>query len=270
MGTEAVSIVAAVLIAAGLLRSGELTLEGWLAFYMFLPRITGVMRQLSMSWITIKGVQGSAVRLGRIIDAPQEVLEQGKSVAAGSITLGGEDIGQMDLTEYRRRFAYVQQDAEVFSGTFRYILTYGVEKSVTDEDLARVTKLAGIYDFIIAQPDGLETKVAPWGASLSGGQRQCIAIARAIMHNPDYLLLDEATSALDARSRRLVADAFQNQMKDRTTVMIAHDLASIRGADNAIFIKDGKVEICGSPAEIIKTSEQYRRFVTKEGAAPAV
>ena len=320
MGTEVISIVSAVLIAAVLMRNGELTIEGWLAFYMFLPRITGVMRQLSMSWVTIKGVQGSAIRLGRIIDAPQEVLEQGKPVAhgdvafqnvsfaygeeatlsnvsftapvgkvtalvglsgsgkstmlallerlytpaAGSITLGGQDISQMDLTDYRRRFAYVQQNAEVFSGSFRDILTYGVEKSVTDEDLLRVTKLAGIYDFIAAQPNGFETKVAPWGASLSGGQRQRLVIAREVLKDADVLLFDEPTSALDPKTARAIQDTILHTFRGKTVLMVSHDLSLVGAADQIVVVDQGSIQAAGTHKQLMDGCPLYHDLVEEQ------
>ena len=188
----------------------------------------------------------------------------------GAVYFGKDTVDTFTLASWRKTFGLVAQDCPIMEGTFRSNITYGSDHPVSDAELKEVARMANLTALVDSLPDGFDSYVAPGGRNFSGGQRQCIAIARAIMHNPDYLLLDEATSSLDARSSRLVTDALQNLMKGRTTVMIAHDLASIRNADNVIFVKDGKVESCGSPAEIIKTSEQYRQFVTTEGTVPAV
>ena len=103
------------------------------------------------------------------------------------------------------------------------------------------------------------------GGNFSGGQRQCIAIARAMMRNPDYLLLDEATSNLDARSEQVVSQALTNLMKGRTTVMIAHNYSATKAADHIVVMKDGRVEAEGSPAELLETNAYYRAFVSKAG-----
>ena len=103
------------------------------------------------------------------------------------------------------------------------------------------------------------------GGNFSGGQRQCIAIARAMMRNPDYLLLDEATSNLDAKSEQQVSQALRNLMRGRTTVMIAHNYSAIREASHIVVLRDGQVEAEGSPAELLETNAFYREFVNKAG-----
>ena len=199
-----------------------------------------------------------------------KLLERMYTPGQGAVYFGKDTVDTFTLASWRKTIGLVAQDCPIMEGTLRSNITYGSDHPVSDAELKEVARMANLTALVESLPDGFDSYVAPGGRNFSGGQRQCIAIARAIMHNPDYLLLDEATSSLDARSSRLVTDALQNLMKGRTTVMIAHDLASIRNADNVIFIKDGKVETCGSPAEIIKTSEQYRQFVTKEGTVPAV
>ncbi len=199
-----------------------------------------------------------------------KLLERFYAPEKGAILFGGRNAQDYSLSSWRRAMGYVPQDCGVMEGTIRSNIAYGTDHPVTDEELKKAARMANLTALVESLPDGFDSYVAPGGRNFSGGQRQCIAIARAIMRNPDYLLLDEATSALDTRSRRVVTDALHNLMKGRTTVMIAHDLASIRHADNVIVIKEGKVDACGSPAEIIKTSEMYRQFVMDQSAAPAV
>ena len=320
MGTEVISIIAAVIIASVLLRKGELTLEGWMAFYLYMPKIGAVLRQICTSWITVKGVQGYSQRLGKILDAPQEDATQGKEVTtgdiafenvsfaygtepvltdvsftakagevtaivglsgsgkstmmgllerlytpdAGRITMGGEDIGQLDLTAYRRSFAYVPQDAGVFSGSYREVLTYGVKKEVTEEDLIRVTKLAGIYDFIAAQPNGFETEIAPWGASLSGGQRQRLVIAREVLKDADVLLFDEPTSALDAETARQIQNTILHVFQGKTILMITHDLSVIGAAGQIVVVDQGKILSSGKHADLMGACPLYKELVEEQ------
>ena len=129
----------------------------------------------------------------------------------------------------------------------------------------QVAKLAGIYDFVMATPGGFDAPVGMGGGNFSGGQRQCIAIARAMMRNPDYLLLDEATSNLDAKSERQVSQALSNLMRGRTTVMIAHNYSATRQASHIIVLRDGRVEAEGTPAELLRTNAFYQDFVSKAG-----
>jgi len=134
---------------------------------------------------------------------------------------------------------------------------------VDRDELVRIAKLANIYDFVMATPGGFDAPVGMDGGNFSGGQRQCIAIARAMMRNPDYLLLDEATSNLDAKSEQLVSKALANLMRGRTTVMIAHNYSATRSASHVIVLRNGQVEAEGTPEQLLQTSAFYRDFVNK-------
>lgn len=320
MGTEVISIVAAVLIASSLLKNGELTLEGWMAFYIFMPKIGAVLRQICNTWITVKGVQGYAQRLGNIMDAPQEKLTAGEPVIpgeitfekvnfsygdepvlknvsftapagkvtalvglsgsgkstmlnlierlyapdAGTITLKGQDISTLDLTQYRSTMAYVPQDAGVFSGSFREVLTYDVKKEVSQEDLVRVTKLAGIYDFIAAQPKGFDSVIAPWGATLSGGQRQRLVIAREALKDAPVLLFDEPTSALDVTTAKAIQNTILTTFKGKTIVMVSHDLSLVGAADQIVVVNGGQVLACGKHEELLSSCALYKELVDEQ------
>jgi len=199
-----------------------------------------------------------------------KLLERFYAPERGMILFGGRDISDYSLRSWRRTIGYVPQDCTIMEGTLRDNITYGSDHPITDDDLKEVARMANLTGLVASLPDGFDSYVAPGGRNFSSGQRQCIAIARAIVRNPDYLLLDEATSALDTRSRRLVTTALQNLMEGRTTIMIAHDLASIRNADYMIVIKNGKVDACGTPAEIIRSSEQYHHFVMEQDSSATV
>lgn len=182
----------------------------------------------------------------------------------GRMLFGKTPAQEFNLHAWRKTFGVVPQDRPLIEGTIRENITYGCLREISDDELLKVAKMANVYGFVKKLPDGFDTYIAPGGQNFSGGQRQCIAIARAIMYNPDYLLLDEATSNLDAKSERIVTDAIKNLMKDRTTIIIAHSLSPIRYADNVMVIKDGCVAASGSPQDIIKTSTDYRDFVMKQ------
>ena len=182
----------------------------------------------------------------------------------GQILFGRTPADDFDLISWRKAFAMVAQDRPLLSGTIRDNITYGCDRQISHEELEQVARQANIWDLIQSLPEGFDSEVGPNGSNFSGGQRQCIAIARAIMRNPDYLLLDEATSNLDARSEKMVSCALENLMKDRTTLIIGHSLSSIRNADNIVVLKDGKLDACGTPQEVFKVSETYRNFVLSQ------
>lgn len=178
----------------------------------------------------------------------------------GVIRFGDDDISKYDLTEWRNKFAYVSQNSPLIGGTVRENITYGLDRQVSDEELIAVAKKANCYDFIMEKPDGFDEDVGLDGSNFSGGQGQCISIARAMLKNADYLLLDEATSNLDVMSEALVTEAMDNLMRDKTTIMIAHNYAATRNADYVIVMKDGTVEAAGTPEELLETNEYYKIF----------
>lgn len=193
-----------------------------------------------------------------------KLLERIYEPDSGEIRFGQRNAADFNPISWRSAFALVSQDRPLISGTIRENITYGCTRKVSKEELEQVAKQAGIWDLITSLPDGFDTRVEANGSNFSGGQRQCIAIARAIMRNPDYLLLDEATSNLDAQSEREVSEALANLMRDRTTVMIAHSVSAISHADNIIVLKDGYVEACSTPEEVSRTSRVFQNFVRSQ------
>lgn len=179
---------------------------------------------------------------------------------SGEIRFGNENIGRYELSEWRDRFAFVFQKNALIGGTVRENILYGLDREVSEEELTQAAKKANCYDFIMEKPGGFDEDVGLGGSNFSGGQAQCISIARAMLRNADYLLLDEATSNLDAVSEALVTEAMDALMKDKTTVLIAHNYAATRNADYVIVMKDGTVEASGTPEELLQTNEYYQMF----------
>lgn len=181
----------------------------------------------------------------------------------GQITFGDREIGAFNLTSWRHALAIVAQDTPLMSGTVRENLTYGIGREVSQEELTDAVKLANAYDFIQETPGGFDAQVGPGGSSFSGGQRQCLAIARAVLRRPRYLLLDEATSSLDAKCEADVSTALDRLMEGRTTVMIAHSFRAAREADDVIVMDNGHIVGMGTPEELLRTNAYYQTFARR-------
>jgi ATP-binding cassette subfamily B protein len=177
----------------------------------------------------------------------------------GRITLDGSDIRSVDLTALRAAMGLVAQEPVLFSGSVAENLRYGDPKA-SSERLHIAAQDASALDFIKALPQGFDTPLGPGGVQLSGGQRQRLAIARALLKNPAVLLLDEATSALDAESERLVQQALDRLMVGRTSIVIAHRLATVIAADRLLVLDGGHLVAAGTHAELITTSSLYRHL----------
>lgn len=167
----------------------------------------------------------------------------------GNIQVDGRPISEYDISEYRSHMAIVPQEVILFGGTIRENILYG-KPDATEEEIIDAARQANAWDFIRAFPDGLDTLVGERGVKLSGGQRQRIAIARAILKNPSILLLDEATSSLDAESEKLVQDALSKLLEGRTSIIIAHRLATIRDVDQILVLDEGRIVEKGTHEEL--------------------
>jgi len=186
----------------------------------------------------------------------------------GTLFFGGHDIRDLDLMRLRQQIAVVEQQPTLFTGDVMYNIRYG-KTSATDEEVIAAAEAAHADEFIRTLPNGYKSNLGEQGVRLSGGQRQRIAIARALLKNPRILLLDEATSALDAESEYKVQLALERLMKDRTTVIIAHRLATILHADQIVVMDDGRNIAAGSHQELLVNNALYARLAALQFSADA-
>ena len=176
--------------------------------------------------------------------------------SAGRILVDGVDIREVDPRALRRRFAYVEQEPIIFAGTIADNIRFG-KPEADDAAVEAAARAALVHDFVTELPERYQTVVGERGVMLSGGQKQRIAIARALLKDAPILLLDEATSALDAESERLVQVALQRLMEGRTTLVIAHRLATIRHADRILVLEKGQLIDSGTHGELIAREGRY-------------
>ncbi|HMJ69518.1 MAG TPA: ABC transporter transmembrane domain-containing protein [Cyclobacteriaceae bacterium] len=167
----------------------------------------------------------------------------------GAITVDGQNANSYPLSAYRKNIGIVPQEVMLFGGTIRENIAYG-KPGAGDSEIEDAARKANAWEFIDTFPEGLNTVVGDRGVKLSGGQRQRVAIARAILKDPSILILDEATSSLDAGSERLVQEALEKLMENRTTIVIAHRLSTIRKVDRILVIKGGEIAEAGTHSEL--------------------
>ncbi|MDP1565010.1 MAG: ABC subfamily B transporter ATP-binding protein, partial [Polaromonas sp.] len=179
--------------------------------------------------------------------------------SSGRITLDGVPTRELALEDLRRRIGIVPQDAVIFSSSALENIRYG-KPGASDEETKAAAQAAFAHDFIMTLPEGYDTFLGERGVRLSGGQRQRIAIARAMLKNSPLLLLDEATSALDAESERMVQAALESAMKGRTTLVIAHRLATVQQADRIIVLDHGKLVEQGTHDSLVAANGVYARL----------
>lgn len=309
-----------------LLQKGRITIEQWIAFFLFAAQINSSFTSLIGYWETLKSAQGMAARVVEIMEAPkeqselearaaatEEILSQGaesvefhnvsfsygekealKNVSfalpagkataivglcgsgkttllsllerfyetgSGEVKLGEQNVKAESLSYLRGRFSYVQQGAGVFSGTIREILTYGLRREVSDEDLTEAAKSVGAWEFIAALPKGLDSEIATDGSSLSGGQRQRLVLAREFLRNADILLLDEPTSALDAATAQAVEETILRVFRGKTILMITHDMSLLKGMDQVVVMEEGEVKGCGAYETLLTTCPLLNEMV---------
>ena len=175
------------------------------------------------------------------------------------ITIAGTDIRDVSFLDLRDLMGNVNQEAILFNDTFYNNITFGV-KDATMEQVVEAAKIANAHDFIMESENGYDTMIGDRGGKLSGGQRQRISIARAILKNPRILILDEATSALDTESERMVQEALERLMKNRTTIAIAHRLSTIRNADEILVLHEGKIVERGKHESLVDLNGYYKKL----------
>lgn len=231
-------------------------------------RYDGVRFRYGQDWVingvTLEIPYGKTVALvgqsGSGKSTLADLLPRFYDVQEGSISIGGTDIRQFRVKDLRALMGNVNQEAILFNDSFYNNITFGVD-GATREQVEEAARIANAHDFIMETEHGYDTNIGDRGGRLSGGQRQRISIARAILKNPPLLILDEATSALDTESERLVQEALDRLMKNRTTLVIAHRLSTIRNADQICVMHEGKIVERGTHDELIAMNRYYKRLV---------
>ena len=181
-------------------------------------------------------------------------------VNTGSISIDGVDIRDMTKHSLRGLMGLVTQDSILFNDSVKNNILIG-KADASEDEIIKALKIANAWEFVQQLPKAMDTNIGDSGGKLSGGQKQRLSIARAVLKNPPIMILDEATSALDTESERLVQDALENMMKNRTSIVIAHRLSTIQNADEIIVMHQGEIAEHGTHAELLKTKGVYRKLV---------
>ncbi|SFE71726.1 ABC transporter ATP-binding protein [Peptostreptococcus sp. D1] len=180
----------------------------------------------------------------------------------GKILLGGEDIGKVDPETLLKSFSIVFQDVVLFNASIKDNIKIG-KKGATDEEIIRAAKIARCDEFIAKMPDGINTVIGENGERLSGGERQRLSIARAILKDAPIILMDEATASLDVENESLIQEALSELIKNKTVIVIAHRMRTIRNADKIVLLNHGKIESLGTDEELREKSDLYQYMISK-------
>jgi len=181
-------------------------------------------------------------------------------VNEGSIEIDGINIKEVSKKSLRGLIGLVTQDSILFNDTVGNNIGLGKDNA-SEEEIIEAAKIANAHDFIMELPHGYDTNIGDSGNKLSGGQKQRLSIARAVLKNPPIMILDEATSALDTESERLVQDALEKMMRNRTSIVIAHRLSTIQNADSIVVMSKGKILEQGTHEELMKSKKGYKKLV---------
>ena len=181
-------------------------------------------------------------------------------VNSGEIKIDGINIKEITKKSLRNVMGLVTQDSILFNDTVKNNIGLGKENA-SESDIIEAAKIANAHDFIMELPEGYETNIGDSGNKLSGGQKQRLSIARAVLKNPPIMILDEATSALDTESERLVQDALEKMMRNRTSLVIAHRLSTIQNADTIVVLNKGEIIEQGTHDQLMKSGKGYKKLV---------
>ncbi|MCC2403088.1 ABC transporter ATP-binding protein/permease [Bacillus paranthracis] len=192
------------------------------------------------------------------------LIERFYNPIKGDILLGNQSYKYINLNNWRENFSYVSQDTSIFPGTVKENILYGVNKTITDNEIIEISKLANAHEFIMNFPDGYNTQVGERGNQLSGGQKQRIAIARALIRNTNFLLLDEATANLDSESEKQIQESINSLINKQTTFVIAHRLSTIIKADQIIVLENGNITGIGNHNELMNKNKYYQNVIKQQ------
>jgi ATP-binding cassette subfamily B protein len=214
-----------------------------------------------LSHINLKVKSGETVGIiggtGSAKSSLVQLIPRLYDVTEGSVQVSGQDVRSYDLEQLRRAVSMVLQKNVLFSGTIKENLRWGNDEA-TDEELVHACRLAQADDFIRQFPDGYDTYIEQGGTNVSGGQKQRLCIARALLSHPKILILDDSTSAVDTKTDALIRKAFLEEIPDTTKLIIAQRISSVQDADQIIVLDDGKISATGTHEELLKTSDIYR------------
>jgi ATP-binding cassette subfamily B protein len=185
---------------------------------------------------------------------------------SGEILVDGHNIKNFDLSSYRAQIGYVQQEPQMFSDTIFNNIAYS-NPSATIDDVIAAADVANAHGFIAKQPDAYDTVLGERGVGVSGGEKQRISIARAVLMDPSILIFDEATAAVDSETEHLIQEAIDRLIKGRTTLMIAHRLSTLKRANKIIVVDGGKIIEFGPPEELLEKKGKYYKLVQIQSMA---
>ena len=180
-------------------------------------------------------------------------------VDEGEVTLGGYNVREYSMDSLMENFSFVFQNVYLFHDTIRANICFG-KPDATEEEMIEAAKKARCHDFIMALPNGYDTVVGEGGGTLSGGEKQRVSIARAILKNAPIIILDEATASIDPENEHLIQQAISELTRGKTIITIAHRLATIRNADQILVVDDGRIAECGTHDELIQREGLYKKF----------
>ncbi|MBQ1244536.1 MAG: ABC transporter ATP-binding protein, partial [Clostridia bacterium] len=181
----------------------------------------------------------------------------------GAVKVGGVDVRDYDIKTLRSSVAMVLQKNLLFSGTIKENLYWG-DENVTDEELVEACKLAQADEFVSSFPDGYDTKIEQGGSNVSGGQKQRLCIARALLRKPKILILDDSTSAVDTKTDALIRRGFAEYIPETTKIIIAQRISSVQDADMILVMENGRISASGTHEKLLETSEIYREVYEQQ------